>query len=44
MPVLSGTEVIVGALSDTYDEVHGAFADQAGTTVGGDGAAVRIEE
>ena len=44
LPVLSGTKVIVEALEDTYDGLHAAFAEQAGTTVEGDGTAVRIEE
>ena len=44
LPVLSGTKVIVEALEDTYDELHGAFAEQSGTTVDGDGSAVLIEE
>ncbi|WP_265110080.1 HIT family protein [Halosolutus halophilus] len=43
MPVLSDTSVIVQALEDTYDRVHEAFAEQAGTTVPGDDAAVVVE-
>ncbi len=33
MPVLSDTSVIVEALSETYERVHAAFADQEGATV-----------
>ena len=33
MPVLSDTSVIVEALSETYERVHEAFADQEGATV-----------
>jgi ATP adenylyltransferase len=42
MPVLSDTKVIVEALSETYDRVRAAFAEQDGTTAP-DESAVRIE-
>ncbi len=43
MPVISDTKVIVEALSETYDRLHAAFADQEGTTVPDEGA-VRIDQ
>ncbi|WP_336337797.1 HIT family protein [Haloarcula brevis] len=43
MPVVSDTKVVVEAVEDTYDRLHEAFAEQAGTTVVGDDAAVRID-
>jgi len=43
MPVVSDTKVIVEAVEDTYERLHEAFAEQAGTTVVGDDAAVRID-
>ena len=42
MPVCADTKVIVQAVDDTYEELHAAFADQEGATVGDDGA-VRLE-
>jgi ATP adenylyltransferase len=42
MPVISDTKVIVEALSETYDRLRDAFAEQDGTTVPDEGA-VRIE-
>jgi ATP adenylyltransferase len=38
MPVLSDTKVIVEAVTDTYDRLHDALADQDGATVAADGA------
>lgn len=43
MPVVSDTKVIVEAVEDTYERLHEAFAEQEGTTVVGDDAAVRID-
>ncbi len=43
MPVLSDTSVIVEALEETYDRMHAAFADQTGTTVPDEDAAVVVE-
>jgi len=43
MPVIGDTKVIVEAVEDTYDRLHGAFADQDGTTVPGEDRAVRID-
>jgi ATP adenylyltransferase len=42
MPVLSDTKVIVEALDATYEQLHEAFREQAGTsdTAGG---AVRVD-
>jgi len=38
MPVVSDTKVIVEALADSYDRLHAAFLDQAGTTESETGA------
>ncbi len=43
MPVIGETNVIVEALEDTYDRLHGGFATQDGTSVEGDDDAVWIE-
>ena len=43
MPVLSDTSVIVEAISDTYDHLHEAFAEQEGATVPDDESAVVLE-
>ena len=44
MPVVGDTKVIVEALEDTYDGLHEAFAEQAGTTVPDAESAVVIEQ
>jgi ATP adenylyltransferase len=38
MPVIGDTKVIVEALADTYDRLHGAFADLEGADASGPGA------
>ncbi|MGM0590496.1 MAG: HIT family protein [Halobacteriota archaeon] len=43
MPVVSDTKVVVEALDDTYDHLHDAFTEQAGTTVRDDETAVNVE-
>jgi len=40
MATVSDTQVIVEALDDTYERIHEAFAEQAGTTVSEAGAVV----
>jgi ATP adenylyltransferase len=42
MPVVADTKVIVEAVDDTYERIHGAFADQEGATTSESGA-VRVE-
>ncbi|MFB6097096.1 MAG: HIT domain-containing protein [Haloferacaceae archaeon] len=42
MPVVGDTKVIVEALADTYDRLHGAYADLDGAEVVDDDAAVRF--
>jgi ATP adenylyltransferase len=42
MPVVGDTKVIVEALADTYDRLHGAFAGQDGAEVVGEDAAVQL--
>ena len=42
MAVVGETQVIVEAIDDTYEHLHGAFADQEGTRVDGADDAVRI--
>jgi ATP adenylyltransferase len=43
MPTLSDTSVIVEAVTDTYDRLHEAFAQQDGVEAVGEGRAVRVE-
>ncbi len=42
MPVISDTKVIVQALEDSYDQLHGAFAEQEGASVPADDEAVEF--
>ncbi len=44
MPVLSETSVIVEALTDTYERVHAAFAEQDGAHVVDNECAVQFED
>jgi ATP adenylyltransferase len=43
MPVIADTKVLVQALDDTYDRLHGAFADLDGAATAGADEAVRLE-
>jgi ATP adenylyltransferase len=42
MPVTADTKVIVEAIEDSYDRLHDAFREQAGSEVAETGA-VRVE-
>ena len=42
MPVTADTKVIVQAVDDTYEQLHAAFAEQEGASVG-DSGAVRLD-
>ncbi|MFD1585698.1 HIT family protein [Halorientalis brevis] len=43
MPVISDTKVIVEAVADTWERLHGAFGEQDGVTVPGEDQAVIVE-
>jgi len=43
MPTISDTKVIVEAVTDTYDRLHEAFAEQDSVTAVDDTSAVRVE-
>ncbi|WP_251342456.1 HIT family protein [Haloplanus halophilus] len=42
MPVVADTKVVVEAIDDTYDHLHGAFADQPDAAVSGEDRAVSL--
>jgi ATP adenylyltransferase len=44
MPTVGETSVIVEAVTETYDRLHGAFATQDGVTAAGDGRAVVVDD
>jgi len=43
MPVVGDTQVIVEAIADTYERLHGAFAEQDGATVADQDTAVAFD-
>ncbi|MFB6300618.1 MAG: HIT domain-containing protein [Halobacteriales archaeon] len=43
MPIVADTKVIVEGLTDTYDRLHDAFAEQTGATTDGAATAVQLE-